>query len=260
MTEQNGSGLRSVGEWAFDAASGELRRGGEVRRLEPRAAKALEMLCDAHGGVVSQEQLIARVWNGRSLSENSVAVVIGQLRRALDDDQRPPRLIETIPKRGYRLGGAAPASPPSRVGRGVITVILLIFAVVAAWAWVAMREPEPLMVGVSEVVNETGDPAYAPLARATSELLVDRLARRGFAVNHGSPGDLEMRSKLIIWDGRPFLSLSAVDTTATVRWSAMLDASPGKVPPNVERAFDEFAAEFPPAEGAGRVAKGEERR
>ena len=66
----------------------------------------------------------------------------------------------------------------------------------------------------------------------------------------------EMRSKLIIWDGRPFLSLSAVDTTATVRWSAMLDASPGKVPPNVERALDELAVQFPPADGAGRVAKG----
>ena len=258
--ERNGSAVTEVGEWAFDPSTGELRRGDEVRRVEPRAARALELLCEANGAVVSQEEFVARVWDGRALSENSLSVVIGQLRRALDDDPRHPRIVETIPKRGYRLRGAAAARPQSRMGRGVIAVALALFAVLAVWAWIAEQDAEPLLIGVREVANETGDPAHAPLARATGELLVDRLASRGYAVNRGRVGDLDLRSKLIMWDGRPFLSLSALDKEGTVRWSAMLDASPGKVPPNVERAFDEFAAEFPPAEGAERLADGQARR
>lgn len=243
-----------VGEWTFDPSTGELRRGAEQRRVEPRAARALELLCEANGGVVSQDEFVARVWDGRALSENSLSVVIGQLRRALDDDPREPKIVETIPKRGYRLRASATAEPRPRVGRGVIAVALALFAALAIWAWVAARDAEPLLVGVRDVSNETGDPAHAALARATGELLVDRLASRGYAVNRGRAGDLDLRSKLIIWDGRPFLSLSALDQAGTVRWSAMLDASPGKVPPGVERAFDEFAVQFPPAEGAGRVA------
>src|SRR4051812_32448204 len=103
MNVERGIGRHRIGGWEFLPATGELRRRADVRRLEPRAAKALEMLCEAGGDVVSQEQLIDGVWQGRALSENSIAVVIGQLRRALDDDARDPRLIETIPKRGYRL-------------------------------------------------------------------------------------------------------------------------------------------------------------
>jgi DNA-binding winged helix-turn-helix (wHTH) protein len=256
----NGSRTMRVGDWAFDPSTGELRRGDELRRVEPRAARALELLCEADGGVVRQEEFVAKVWDGRALSENSLSVVIGQLRRALDDDPREPRIVETIPKRGYRLrsagGDAAPVGRTNR-HRGMAVAALAIAALLAIWAWSAVRQPAPLAVAVLEVTNETGNPRHAPLARATSELLVDRLTARGYAVNRGRAGDLELRPKLIMWDGRPFLSLSAVDRQGTVRWSAMLDASPGEVPPNVNRAFDELLVQFPPADGAERVAKGQ---
>jgi DNA-binding winged helix-turn-helix (wHTH) protein len=101
-------GRHRIGGWEFLPATGELRRRTDLRRLEPRAARTLELLCEAKGEVVSQEELIAAVWQGRALSENSVAVVIGQLRRALEDDAREPRLIESIPKRGYRLRATQP--------------------------------------------------------------------------------------------------------------------------------------------------------
>src|ERR1044071_238743 len=107
MNVERNVGRHRIGGWDFSPATGELRRRSDVRRLEPRAPRALEMLCEADGEVVSQEQLIEGVWQGRVLSENSVAVVIGQLRKALDDDAREPKLIETIPKRGYRLRSGA---------------------------------------------------------------------------------------------------------------------------------------------------------
>src|SRR6476659_1249174 len=121
-------GRHRIGGWLFVPATGELHRSAEVRRLEPRAAKALELLCEATGEVVSQERLIAEVWQGRALS--------GHIRRALDDDPREPRLIETIPKRGYRLRAEAPGQPRPAVGRPLVLALIagavLALAILAA--------------------------------------------------------------------------------------------------------------------------------
>src|SRR5436305_5360217 len=154
MNIERSIGRHHIGGWEFSPATGELRRRTDVRRLEPRAAKTLEMLCEANGELVSQEQLIAGVWQGRALSENSVAVVIGQLRRALDDDAREPRLIETIPKRGYRLRSTGEAIEPSRNRRAVAIVaiagVLLLIAALAA----SLSGRGSVAVGVADVANE----------------------------------------------------------------------------------------------------------
>jgi DNA-binding winged helix-turn-helix (wHTH) protein len=55
--------------------------------------------------VVSVDDLLRDVWRGRVFDDGIVYKKINQLRRALGDDRRTPRLIETIPKRGYRLAG-----------------------------------------------------------------------------------------------------------------------------------------------------------
>src|SRR3954466_549100 len=154
MKDERGIGRHRIGAWEFSPATGELRRRTDLRRLEPRAAKALEMLCEAGGEVVSQEQLIDGVWQGRSLSENSVAVVIGQLRRALDDDAREPRLIETIPKRGYRLrADQAHAERPARQRTFAIIAIAALILLIAATAVWTLRSPGAMAIGVADVAN-----------------------------------------------------------------------------------------------------------
>lgn len=251
-------GRQRLGEWEFLAATGELRRRGEVRRLEPRAAKALDLLLAADGELVSQEQLIAEVWGGRSLSENSVAVVIGQLRKALDDDAREARLIETIPKRGYRLRiGIEPdlelrANSRSRVIIGVVLAVLVLVAG-ATFLWPS-RQP-PLAIAVSDVTNETGNSALGPHVRATSELIVTELSARGYAVRRSSQGDLTMASKMIMWDGKPFLSIIVTDRQGVVRWSLMGNGAPNRVPSIIAEAFDDLASYFPAKGGAERLAK-----
>ena len=55
------------------------------------------------GQVVSRQELEREVWPGRIVTDDAVTNAIGKLRRALDDNPRRPRLIETIAKRGYRL-------------------------------------------------------------------------------------------------------------------------------------------------------------
>ena len=256
MNIERGMGRHRIGGWEFSAATGELRRRTDVRRLEPRAAKALELLCEANGEVVSQEQLIAGVWGGRSLSDNSVAVVIGQLRRALDDDAREPKLIETIPKRGYRLC-AAPEAEGTAVRRKTVMALAAALSVLLLAAGLAffMSGRSAVAIAVTDVANETGNPAYAPLARATSELIVTELGERGYAVRRSGAGDLALVPKLVMWDGMPFLGMTATDRSGVVRWSLMANAMPGKVPPAIDRGLDDLAARIPPKEGLERLAK-----
>src|SRR5262245_64882719 len=63
----------------------------------------LAFLATTGGRVVSKDEIIDAVWQGRFIAEATLTRSVADLRRALGDDQRSPRYIETIPKRGYRL-------------------------------------------------------------------------------------------------------------------------------------------------------------
>lgn len=235
-----------IGGWDFDTASGELRRGSDRRRLEPRAARTLELLLEAQGGLVSQEKLIAEVWDGRALSENSVPVVISQLRKVLGDDARQPTLIETVPKRGYRLVQAD--APPARSRRAVAALMVAIAIAIAVIAIAALaflpRNSGQPVIGVSDVTNESGDAAYASLARATSELIVADLSRRGFEVRRDGKGDLKLATKLVLWNGGPSLGMTATDRNGVVQWSGMTSGRADQVPASVKAELDELQSKI----------------
>lgn len=241
---------QQVGDWQFDAASGELSRGSECRRLEPRASQTLQLLIDARGKIVTQDEIIAKVWGGRSLSENSVSVVISQLRRVLGDDARRPVIIETMPKRGYRLAKAAAnthsGSPAAPRGFRWAAGLLLMLTVVGIGAWSGLGQAsEKPVIMVLNVVNDTGNSAYGPHARATSELIVTQLSRRGFDVRR-TPNQqgLRMASKLVMWNGAPSLGITVTDDQNRVRWAAMMKGGPSEVPHSLNVKLSEFQKRF----------------
>lgn len=92
-----------IGEWGFSPELGKLSRGDDQKRLEKRASSLLELLCRQDGDLVSHAEIIEHVWEGRFISPNSVAVVVADIRKALEDNAREPIYLETIPKRGYRM-------------------------------------------------------------------------------------------------------------------------------------------------------------
>ena len=101
----------SLGEWLVQPQLNRLSRpsGADVQ-LEPKMMDVLVCLARNPGDVVSRETLIDAVWPEVFISESVLTRAIAGLRRALGDDARRPRFIETIAKRGYRLiGPAAPA-------------------------------------------------------------------------------------------------------------------------------------------------------
>lgn len=95
----------AFGSFRFNAASGELHGPDGSIKLRPQASLALELLLLRQGEVVSRHELRELLWPDKRivLFEASIAAVIRELRRALGDDSKAPRFIETIPKRGYRF-------------------------------------------------------------------------------------------------------------------------------------------------------------
>src|SRR5690242_11472361 len=77
-------------------------RGASVH-VEPKVMELLLELAKHAGEVISKEHIIQSVWGGAFVCEDVVPNAVSSLRRALGDKARNPRLIETIPKRGYRL-------------------------------------------------------------------------------------------------------------------------------------------------------------
>lgn len=73
--------------------------------------------------VVSKEELLEVVWGGAFVEEGALAQAIHSLRKALGDDARQPRFIQTVPKRGYRLvAGVEPRSEPAEETGGSLSV------------------------------------------------------------------------------------------------------------------------------------------
>jgi len=90
------------------------------------------LLCLAQhpGETLSKGQLLQAVWPNVFVTEDVLKRCIAQLRRAFDDDARNPHIIETIPKRGYRLvasvsapAAATPPAPPESAVTDSIVVL-----------------------------------------------------------------------------------------------------------------------------------------
>lgn len=72
---------------------------GQPLRVGGRAFEILSVLMQADGRIVSKDELITQVWPDTVVEENNLQVQISSLRKLLGEKQ----LIQTVPRRGYRL-------------------------------------------------------------------------------------------------------------------------------------------------------------
>ncbi len=115
-----GSRLRTIrfGAFELDVANRELRKRGNVVKLQPQQFAVLLMLVERAGQVVSREEIRERVWDADTFVdfERSINFAINQIRGALKDDTENPRFIETLPKQGYRFIAAVEDSHRTAAG------------------------------------------------------------------------------------------------------------------------------------------------
>jgi TolB-like protein/DNA-binding winged helix-turn-helix (wHTH) protein/Flp pilus assembly protein TadD len=92
-------------DFELDLSSGELTRDGRRSRLQGQPFRLLCVLLEHAGGVVTREELQQQLWPGETFVDfdHGLNKAIAKLREALEDSKASSRLIETIPRRGYRL-------------------------------------------------------------------------------------------------------------------------------------------------------------
>jgi pimeloyl-ACP methyl ester carboxylesterase/DNA-binding winged helix-turn-helix (wHTH) protein len=107
----------SFGGYRFETDTGRLFSGSREVRLTPKASAVLTQLVLHAGEPVSKDVLFATAWNGVAVSDDALTSCIQELRRALEDNPKQPRFIETRHRRGYQfvaeLTAPSPADTPS---------------------------------------------------------------------------------------------------------------------------------------------------
>ncbi|WP_092090446.1 winged helix-turn-helix domain-containing tetratricopeptide repeat protein [Bradyrhizobium brasilense] len=92
-------------DYAFDLARRELYRGADVVRIAPQVFDLLDYLIRNRERVVSKDDLINAVWNGRSVSDAALTTRLNVARSAIGDSGEEQRLIKTLPRKGFRFVG-----------------------------------------------------------------------------------------------------------------------------------------------------------
>jgi TolB-like protein/DNA-binding winged helix-turn-helix (wHTH) protein len=169
--------------FALDLARRTLLREGRPVELRPKSFDVLACLARNAGRVVAKDELMATVWPGIIVGDDSLTRCISDVRAALGDAGQ--RLVKTVPRRGYlfaapTLAGAAPT--PARVRRralpAAVAALLALLSAAAWWAGVGSRSEGPaLSIVVLPLVAGEGDPRQGYLAEAVTEEITADLSR-----------------------------------------------------------------------------------
>ena len=158
--------------YALDPDRRELKRGTELVALEPQVFDLLVYLIENRERVVSKDDLIASVWQGRIVSESTLTSRINAARKAIGDSGEQQSLIRTVPRKGLRFVGDLrdePAAPPP--------------AAPAQPVRPAFPLPDKPSIAVLPFDNLSADPDQAYLADGLVEAITAALSRiRSFFV------------------------------------------------------------------------------
>jgi len=145
----------------LDTGRRELRRGSEPVAVEPQVFDLLVLLIENRDRVVSKDDLIASVWNGRVVSDSTLTSRINAARKAVGDSGKRQILIRTVARKGLRFVGTLQGA-----------------AIAAA---VETPHPEPLSdrpaIAVLPFTNMSGDPEQDYFSEGISEDIITAFSK-----------------------------------------------------------------------------------
>jgi TolB-like protein/Tfp pilus assembly protein PilF len=110
-------------QYALDTVRRELHRGADIVSVAPQVFDLLDYLIRNRERVVSKDDLINTIWNGRIVSDAALTTRLNVARSAIGDSGDEQRLIKTLPRKGFRFVGPVseaqdPAAPASAENPG----------------------------------------------------------------------------------------------------------------------------------------------
>lgn len=165
---------RRFAEFEFDTASRELRRSGEIVKLQAQPAQVLALLVEHAGEVVSRDAIRDAVWGQDTFVDfdKGLNFAIAQVRAALGDSAD---FIKTHPKRGYQL--VMPVVRSRRL-RPAYAVAALVVVAVATWFF-TMRPTAAHTIAVLRFDNQTGSADFDRYAQNLTDAVVAELTASG---------------------------------------------------------------------------------
>jgi eukaryotic-like serine/threonine-protein kinase len=179
-----------VGTWLVQPSLNVISQNGTSVHLEPKVMEVLVCLAGRAGEPVPKEELLQTIWPGTFVSDDALKRCIFELRRVFEDDSREPRIIATIPKRGYRLiapvsrnGDASSsatiaielAATPIQKRKLWLALAVGVFAVGVAGGFL-WRSRQPHRLTEKDIV------VLGDFANSTGDAIFDGTLRRGLAV------------------------------------------------------------------------------
>src|SRR3954468_19714252 len=152
----------------LDAERRELRRAGDLIAVEPQVFDLIDYLVRHRDRVVTRDDLLDAIWNGRVVSESTLSSRINAARRALNDTGEEQRLIRTVARKGVRFVGevetteakdAAPASDRANA------------------AGPALQLPDRPAIAVLPFTNMSGEPEQEYFSDGISEDIITGLSK-----------------------------------------------------------------------------------
>ena len=92
-------------DYSFDTDRRELHRGAEAVTVAPQVFDLLDYLIRNRERVVSKDDLINAVWDGRIVSDAALTTRLNVARGVIGDSGQEQRLIKTLPRKGFRFIG-----------------------------------------------------------------------------------------------------------------------------------------------------------
>lgn len=181
----------TIGEWAVLPGQGLLKRESDEVRPEPKVFDVLMALASRDGNLVTRDELVEEVWDGRATSDEPINRCLSQLRGHLDDRKKPHQYIETLQRRGYRLmkpvllhvqgdETATPAVPAKGGPRYALFAGLFVAVALAAGLGWFVREsatgPQPHSLALLPIDNLSGDPGNQYIVDGIKNVLANRLS------------------------------------------------------------------------------------
>ncbi len=110
-------------DFELDAGKVELRKAGVSVGVEPQVFALLLLLAENRDRMVSKDEIIEKIWDGRIVSESALTSRVKFARQALGDDGKTQKYIRTVHGQGFRfvaeakaVGGAQVLASPAAVG------------------------------------------------------------------------------------------------------------------------------------------------